>query len=205
LANTKERILDTTSALFLRYGYSGTGLKQIVTDANAPFGSLYHFFPGGKQQLGDEVIRRSGQMYLEIVEAVFDAAPDLVTGVRDVFWGAAEVLRQTDYIDACPIATVALEVASSNDTLRQATADVFDSWIAATSARLARGGVPVSDAGDLATVLIQLLEGGFMLSRAKQTTEPMEAAGTAAVALVAAALPTSGRRRRSTAHRPAGG
>src|SRR5437660_12817881 len=99
--NTKERILETTAEMFRRYGYTGTGLKQIVTNANAPFGSLYHFFPGGKQQLGDEVIWRSGQMYLDIVEAVLAAAPDPVQGVSDVFSGAAEVLRQTDYVYAC--------------------------------------------------------------------------------------------------------
>jgi AcrR family transcriptional regulator len=46
--STKARILDTTAELFMRYGYTGTGLKQIVADANAPFGSLYHHFPGGK-------------------------------------------------------------------------------------------------------------------------------------------------------------
>src|SRR3954454_17533898 len=119
-AGTKQRILDTTAALFQRYGYTGTGLKQIVANANAPLGSLYHFFPGGKQQLGDEVVRRSGQMYLELVETVVKAAPDVVTGVRDAFEGAAEVLRETDYVDACPVATVALEVASSNETLRVA-------------------------------------------------------------------------------------
>src|SRR5215470_13031076 len=89
---TGSRILDATAALFMRYGYSGTGLKQIVADANAPFGSLYHHFPGGKQELGAEVIKRSGAMYGELVMSVFDAAPDVVTGVRDCFAGAAEVL-----------------------------------------------------------------------------------------------------------------
>lgn len=188
MANTKDRILDTTAALFLRYGYTGTGLKQIVTNANAPFGSLYHFFPGGKQQLGDEVIRRSGQMYLELVKAVLDASPDPVQGVSDVFSGAAEVLRQTDYIDACPIATVALEVASSNESLRQATADVFDSWVAGMVEWLVEGGVPAADAESLAMVIIELLEGAFILSRAKRTTQALEAAGAAATALVRAAV-----------------
>jgi len=46
--NTKERILETTAEMFRRYGYTGSGLKQIVADANAPFGSLYHFFPGAR-------------------------------------------------------------------------------------------------------------------------------------------------------------
>ena len=79
----------------------------------APRGSVYHHFPGGKRQLGEEVIRRSGQMYFEIFEMIFDAAPDPVAGVRDFFDGAAEVLRATDYADACPIATVALEISST--------------------------------------------------------------------------------------------
>ena len=189
MGNTKERILDITAELFMRYGYTGTGLKQIVANANAPFGSVYHFFPGGKEQLGDEVIHRSGQMYLELVEAVFDAAPDLLTGVHDVYSGAAEVLRQTDYADACPIATVALEVASSNDRLRQATADVFVTWIDGATERIAAAGIEVARARLLALMLIEMLEGAFILSRALRDTEPLDAAGTAATALVAAALP----------------
>src|SRR5882724_11274924 len=100
--STKERILDATAALFLRYGYTGTGLKAIVAAANAPFGSLYHHFPGGKQELGVEVIHRSGAMYGELVMSVFDAAPDIVSAVDDCFSGAAAVLVATDYADACP-------------------------------------------------------------------------------------------------------
>lgn len=46
---TKPRILDATAALFMRYGYTGTGLKQIVAAANAPFGSLYHHFPAASR------------------------------------------------------------------------------------------------------------------------------------------------------------
>src|SRR3954452_21484945 len=117
-APTKERILDATAELFRRHGYTGTGLKQVVAAANAPFGSLYHHFPGGKVELGAEVITRSGAMYLELVAGVMAAAPDLVTAVHDAFEGAALVLVETDYADACPIATVALEVASTNETLR---------------------------------------------------------------------------------------
>jgi len=51
-SSTKERILDVTADLFRQYGYTGTGLKQIVTNANAPFGSLYHFFPAARSSSG---------------------------------------------------------------------------------------------------------------------------------------------------------
>lgn len=194
-ASTKDRILETTAELFRRYGYTGTGLKQIVASANAPFGSVYHFFPGGKEHLGGEVIRRSGRMYQELVEAVFDAAPDVATGTSDVFTGAAETLRQTDYADACPIATVALEVASTNEPLRQATADVFDSWITAAVQRLVDAGIPPDRARELAISLLAALEGAFVFSRAMRSTEPVEVAGATATAAIRAALPTSKRAR----------
>lgn len=84
--------------------------KQIVEAARAPFGSLYHFFPGGKEQLGAEAIRTSGAVYELLIPAVFDQAPDSVSGTREFFALAATHLTETDYADACPIATVALEV-----------------------------------------------------------------------------------------------
>src|SRR5207248_1290430 len=73
---TKDRILDTSAELFRRQGYMGTGLKQLVAEAGAPFGSIYHFFPGGKEELGAETIRRSGALYLQLFVAIAAEAPD---------------------------------------------------------------------------------------------------------------------------------
>jgi AcrR family transcriptional regulator len=188
---TKDRILDVTADLFRQHGYTGTGLKQIVAGANAPFGSVYHFFPGGKEQLGVEVIRRSGQMYYELFEAVLEQEPDPVRGVAAFFAGAAEVLRETDYADACPIATVALEVASRSEPLRRATDEVFDSWITGAASRLAAAGVPPDAARGLAVLVISTLEGAFVLSRASRTTEALDVGGQAMAAAVEAALAPS--------------
>jgi hypothetical protein len=127
-------------------------------------------------------------MYMELVDAVVAAAPDPVSGVRDAFAGAAEVLRQTDYEDACPIATVALEVASSNERLRVATADVFESWIERATGWMTSAGVEAARSRELAIVFIQLLEGAFLLCRAARSTEAMDVAGAVAVELVSAAL-----------------
>lgn len=189
MATTKERIVVASAELFRRQGYVGTGVKQIVARAQAPFGSLYYFFPGGKEQLGAEVIRWSGQLYGQLIPAIFDAAPDVVTAVSNFFAGAAEHLRETDFADACPIATVALEVASSSEPLRQATAEVFESWITATSDRFAGAGIPSSTARELAISMLSLLEGAFILSRAARNTEPVEIAGASAAAAVRAVLP----------------
>ena len=114
MAATRDRIVNASAELFRRQGFNGTGVKQIVAEAQAPFGSLYHFFPGGKEELGAAAIRWSGGVYAQLLPAVFDPAPDVLTGVRDFFDGAADHLRETDYADACPIATVALEVSRSS-------------------------------------------------------------------------------------------
>jgi AcrR family transcriptional regulator len=192
MAGTKDRILDTTAELFRRQGYTGTGVKQIAAEARAPFGSLYHFFPGGKEQLGEEVIRWSGAMYLQLFVTVAGEADGVVEGVGDFFAGAAETLEETGYADACPIATVALEVASTNEELRLATADVFQSWIDAGTAYFAGAGIPQARARELTLEMLCALEGAFLFSRAMRTTEPMHVAGAAVASAVRGALPASG-------------
>jgi AcrR family transcriptional regulator len=188
MAPTRERIVNASAELFQRRGYNATGVKQIVAEASAPFGSLYHFFPGGKEQLGAEVIRWSGARYAQLVDVFFDPAPDIATAVETFFAGAADTLVETDYADACPIATVALEVASSSEPLREATADVFNSWIDIAATRFASTGIAPATARELAIAMIALLEGAFVLSRALRSTEPVLTAGATAVSAVRAAL-----------------
>ena len=201
MADTRQRIITATAELFRRQGYNGTSVKQVTEAAGAPFGSLYHFFPGGKEDLGDAVLRTSGQAYLELFEVIYDAAADPASAMTDFFDGAAAVLEETDYLDACPIGTVALEVASTNDRLRAATADVFDSWVAAIALRLESAGVDRAAAAELAVTLIAAVEGGFMLSRAARSPEPMRIAGRSMRALVELALTTSSRRQAARGQR----
>jgi AcrR family transcriptional regulator len=187
-STTKERIIDSSAELFRRQGYTATGVKQIVQAANAPFGSIYHFFPGGKEQLGAETIRSSGHLYLELFATIATQAPDVLSAVADFFAGAAQTLEETDYADACPIATVALEVASTSEPLREAAAEVFDSWISGTTAYFASAGIQRETARELAFVMLSLLEGAFIFCRAMRTVEPLRIAGASAVGAVQAAL-----------------
>jgi AcrR family transcriptional regulator len=186
---TRERILYAAAELFRRQGYGGTGLKQVVGKAEAPFGSLYHFFPQGKEQLAEDVLRTGGAFFLALYERVAADAPDLPATVGDFFAGAGETLTATGFADACPIATVAGEVASTHETLRVAAADVFESWLAALAEDIVEDGLAAdaAEARPLALSILALLEGAFLLSRTLRSIEPMAAAGRAAVALVEAA------------------
>lgn len=189
---TRERIVEASAELFRRQGYAATGVKQIVTAARAPFGSLYHHFPGGKEQLGAEAVRASGALYELLIPAVFDPAPDLPSAVTAFFAGAAEHLADTDYADACPIATVALEVSSVSETMREACADVFESWIAAGMARFTAAGLDEAEARALVIGMIGALEGAFVLARATRSTEALHLAGEQTARVVQRALSAAG-------------
>jgi AcrR family transcriptional regulator len=192
-APTRDRILEASAELFRRQGYSATGVKQIVEAAQAPFGSLYHFFPGGKEQLGAEAIRVSGAIYALLIPAVLDPAPDPVTGVREFFRLAGEHLAESGYEDACPIATVALEVSSSSEMMRLACAEVFESWIVAGAARHTRAGISEEKARELTIAMLSALEGAFVLARALRSTEPLAVAGEMTARAVEAALAEANR------------
>jgi AcrR family transcriptional regulator len=193
---TRERILDVSADLFRRQGMAGTGIKQILRDADAPFGSLYHHFPGGKDELAAETIKRAGAQYAELVAGKLLASPDLPTNIRDAFASAGQTLVDTDYADACPIETVALEVASTNEPLRLATAEVFESWLSGLSALLEANGVSKPVARPLAHVILSALEGAFVFARASRSTDALDACGEAMATLVetAQAIPARGRR-----------
>ena len=187
-APTRDRILGATAALLRRKGYTGTGLKEIVKASEAPFGSVYHFFPGGKEELGAEAIRVSGRTYNALIQAFYEGASDLVTATSEFFEAGAQVLRETNYEDACPIATVALEVASTSEPMREATADVFESWISDLTGYLVESGAEPKRAREASIILFNLVEGAFILCRAWRSTEPMELAGRLATNIVADAL-----------------
>jgi AcrR family transcriptional regulator len=184
--STRDRIIEASSALFMQRGLPASGLKQIATESGATIGSLYHFFPGGKQELAAETLRASGEAYEALVGAVFDAEPDIVRGVQACFAEAAANLRVNDYADACPVATVALEVASSDEHLRTVTAGVFERWLAGARHRFEAAGIGSRRAAELSTMLIAALEGGFLLSRVAKNTAPLDAIGRVMTELVAA-------------------
>jgi AcrR family transcriptional regulator len=188
VSKTKDRLIEASAELFRRQGYTGTGVKQIVEAAGAPFGSMYHFFPQGKEELGAQTIRWSGGIYGELIHFFYGPGVDPVVATRRFFEAAADTVRETDYRDACPIATVALEVASTSEPLRQATAGVFESWLVALDAQLREAGLAKRQARSLSVSLLSLLEGAFILARAMRDHTHIRRAGRTAADAVRSAL-----------------
>ncbi|SDT17268.1 TetR/AcrR family transcriptional regulator [Microlunatus soli] len=190
--DTRSRIRAASAELFARHGYAGTGLKHVSSAARAPFGSIYHFFPGGKDDLAEDMIRTSGPQFMQLVLDTLAERDDPAAALDHAFGVAADNLVAGDYADGCPIATMALDVASSNERLRSAAAEVFADWLEHGTAWFAGFVDDPARARDLANTLIMITEGAFLLSRAGRDPEPLYAAGRSMVTLVRSVVPSNG-------------
>ena len=187
--DTRDRILDATSHLLRRQGYAATGIKQIVAEGHAPLGSVYHYFPGGKEQIGAEALERAGEKIRRTIASAGDA-PDLPAAINGYFAHNADRVRESDYRRGCPIATVCLEVSSDNERIRTVCEQVFASWQETLAGVFVKAGIAEVDAAPLATFVLSSYEGALTLSRAMRSPEPLVITGAAVASVLLAHLDT---------------
>jgi TetR/AcrR family transcriptional regulator, lmrAB and yxaGH operons repressor len=176
---TRQRLVESSANLFGRQGFSATGVKAVLAASNAPFGSLYHFFPGGKDELGAAAIHHSGLGFKALAEAFFDAEPDVAIATANFFEGAAAMMERTDYADACPIATIALEIASVSEPMRMAANDAFESWLSVMVSRYRSAGLSPKVSRQLAVQAFCAIEGAFLMARSARSVEALRICGSA--------------------------
>lgn len=167
----RVRLIETTARLLQVQGYRNTGLNQILEEAGAPKGSLYHYFPGGKEELAAAALAHAATDVATRLTALCaaEATPEAaVDAVLDHF--IAE-LEESGFQKGCPVATVALEEAGQNPTLQQACAQAYQQWQAGLEAFLQAHGR--SDAADAAEAFLVALEGALLLSRVRHDTTPL--------------------------------
>ena len=177
LVDTKQRFLAATSELFRRQGYTGTGLKQVTAEARAPWGSMYHFFPGGKEQLAVEAVLHASELFgLPMAEA-FARAKDPVKAVRMIFANEARVLEGSDYREGCPITNTAGDVASTVETVREACSRGYAHWQSIIAAGFVESGLSKAQAAACSAFVLSSLEGAILLSRTHKSLAPLRATG----------------------------
>lgn len=191
--DTRARMVDATARLLMTQGYHGTGLGQILDEARAPKGSLYHHFPGGKEELAAEAVRRAAAEWRHAVLGVVEAAPTPRKAIRAVCELLAQRLEASQFRDGCPVATVALEAAAESDAVHDACADAFRTWEQVIEDRLRAEGVPVAQAERLATTLLAAVEGGLVLSKAARSGAPLRRVAAGLEDLLTAQIAKPGR------------
>jgi AcrR family transcriptional regulator len=182
---TDQRIVRAMGELLRVQGYAATGIQQLARAAGVPTGSIYHHFRGGKREVAAAALRETGAAYIQLLPMLLDPHDDLATGIEAAFAAAAEDMAGTGWVNLCPVATVASEIADNEPELRQVAAEVIASWVDIGSRYLAGRGLSESDARVVMYALLTALEGGFLLARAQHDVEPLLASGRAVAAYVA--------------------
>lgn len=186
--DTRTRILETTADLLRRHGYHGTGLKDILAESGTPRGSLYYYFPGGKEQLTLEAMLRGIDEVTGILEELM-ATGDPAGAVRAYAEATAERLEASDFAFGCPVAPIVLDLVGEPVALASACRRALTDWQRALREGFAAAGIAEARSTSLAVTVVSSLEGALILARAQRSTEPMLTVAGELTTLIEAALP----------------
>ncbi len=163
--------------LLQRQGYVGTGIKQIATESQSTLGSIYHFFPGGKEAVAVAAIRYSDQEFAALLKGALDGEADPAEAVLSCTRQLAAGLGESGWVDGCPVTAAALETLGADSDIQQACADALNSWERLVLDKLVGCGFPAQDARELATTVISAVEGAEVTAQVNRSEEPLLAAG----------------------------
>jgi TetR/AcrR family transcriptional repressor of lmrAB and yxaGH operons len=183
---TRERLIAAMTDALRRRGLHGIGLTELLSQAGAPKGVLYHHFPGGKTELAvaaiDDVVARM----LGWLDGLLEKNADPIEAARQWMQGATVYLSSTGFHAGCPLATVALESTPDDHALREALARAFATLRERIALALERAGEPRESAQGMAALIVAAYEGGLLQARVAHSTEPMQQAIQTFLSLLAA-------------------
>src|SRR5215212_1862354 len=188
--DTRERMIETTASLVHRRGFHGTSLNEILTESDAPRGSLYYHFPGGKEQLVLEATRQGVATITQFLKEIFTEASDAAEAARAFIEAAAHELRDSGYVFGCPVAPIILDSPQSS-VLAETCREALEEWQQVLVEGLGSAGIEGGRAMSLATTIVCGLECGLILARARRDIAPLDAVAEELATMVRSALPRS--------------
>jgi TetR/AcrR family transcriptional regulator, lmrAB and yxaGH operons repressor len=167
----RDAMLVTTMRLIRQQGVAATGLLQVLAEAHAPRGSLYHHFPGGKSQLVTEALQLNADQVTEALRDVIDRTPEDASPIVEYASLLESELESSGFRSGCPIATAVLEQAATDTAVADAGDQAFGAWRQVIADELRRNGIDEAD--DMALLCVAAFEGALILARAKRDVTPL--------------------------------
>ena len=190
-SDSRNQMIQSAALLFREHGYSGTGFRDVIEHSGAPRGSIYHHFPGGKEQLAAETAAwAAGVIERRLIQAARSGDPVVALGMFVCAW--REVLEDSNFRAGCPIVAIAAE-ADAGSTATAAAAAAFARWQDLLARGMLDAGVGRTDARRLATLVVAAIEGAILQCRARRDIRPLHDVHRALEAALRAAMPSHGR------------
>jgi TetR/AcrR family transcriptional regulator, lmrAB and yxaGH operons repressor len=180
-ADTRSRILRAALRLFREHGYHGVGISDILAQAQSPKGSMYHHFPDGKEEIGAAVVALIADGVLQLMDAV-DPKLSPAKAMASLAGALGDGMVRTRH-QLCALFAAFVAEKGSAPRLARAVDEAYSRIAAALEKRLRLGGFPAAQARDRALLVVMLLEGGSLVTAARDDIAPFKLAVKQAVAL----------------------
>jgi len=175
--NAREAIVDTASRLFFTQGYHATGLNQIIKDSDSPKGSLYYYFPHGKEELALTCINRTSEIVAQKLVCCVQNSASITEAMRDFILGMAKEAADSSFKGMVPFSFwLAVETSCISEELRNACQAVFNDWQEVVKRQLLEEGAGEETAADKASVVVSLFEGALLQALTYRNERPLLAA-----------------------------
>jgi len=170
---TRDRLVHAMIHTLQHKGLHGAGLNEILAQAQAPKGVMYHHFPGGKSELAVAAIESTVSWLCHKLDQYVEREPDVGSALRLWITRAMEGLYGSQFERGCPLAAVALESTAADVEIRRALAAGFAALRGRIAAALEQIGHAPAQAAGLAALIVSAYEGALLQSRVAQDTAPM--------------------------------
>ena len=154
--------LAALAEVFREHGYAGASLTMLGQATGLGKGSLYHFFPNGKEEMLAAVLAEIDRWFEANVFAPLADKQDPAGAINAMFGLVDRYFRSGRRV--CLVGVLA--VGDVRDRFAGPVRAYFARWIAALAAALAEAGRPEADAAALAEEVVAGIQGAIVLARA---------------------------------------
>jgi AcrR family transcriptional regulator len=178
-AATRARIVEAAADLLLAHGVGGTTLDDIRAETATSKSQLFHYFPGGKNDLVAAIAAFQAERVLDAQRPYLDTLDTWADwqGWRDAV--VAHYGSQPHW--GCPIGALASELINTDPTHAADVVAYMNRWrgyLQTGLTRMRKAGLLRPDAKPklLALSTFAALHGGLLLTQTMQSITPLEAA-----------------------------
>jgi AcrR family transcriptional regulator len=162
---TRRRLVDGAAAEFRRRGVADTTLDHVIERTGTGKGQLFHYFPGGREELLIAVAEREAERVLSDQEPHLGR---LATRGDWKAWREAVVARYRRQGDECPLSMLVSQIGRSSPASRAVTTALLRDWeveLAAGIRRTQAAGemAPGHDPDRTAAALVAAIQGGVVV------------------------------------------
>ncbi|NKB82075.1 MAG: TetR family transcriptional regulator [Nitrospirales bacterium] len=158
----RDDVIPQLAEVFREHGFEGTTLTIISKKTGLGKGSLYHFFPGGKEEMAEAVLTHIDQWFQNQIFDPLTNAESPIDGLTEMLNNVATYFESGQRV--CIVGMFAL--GETRDRFRVQIQAFFDDWRNVLVKTLRRAGLSKRCADDLAIEILVAIQGGLVLTRA---------------------------------------